>query len=57
LEGEIIVYRHMLGKSEIKKTIETSIKKTRTYVEKNQYVGSISIGKRQIELEKMTKSN
>ncbi|CAF2051323.1 unnamed protein product [Rotaria magnacalcarata] len=43
LEGELIVYRHMLGKSEIKKTIETSIKKTRTYVEKNQYVGSISI--------------
>ncbi|CAF3336261.1 unnamed protein product [Rotaria socialis] len=43
LEGEIIVYRHMLGKTETKKTIETSIKKTRTYVEKNQYVGPISI--------------
>ena len=53
LENEIIIYRHILGETEIQKKVETTVIKKRTYLEKVHYQGSISIGKRQIKIEKM----
>ncbi|CAF1254177.1 unnamed protein product [Rotaria magnacalcarata] len=43
LAHEIIIYRHLLGKSDIKKTVETTVKKARTYVETLKCVGTIGI--------------
>jgi hypothetical protein len=57
LENEIIIYRHILGETEIQKTIETTVMKKRTYRETVHYQGSISIGKRQIKIEKMKQSD
>ncbi|CAF3318205.1 unnamed protein product [Rotaria socialis] len=43
LAHEIIIYRHLLGKSDMQKTVETTIKKARTYVETLKCGGSIGI--------------
>ncbi len=53
LENEIIIYRHILGETEIQKKVEATVMKKRIYLEKVHYLGSISIGKRQIKIEKM----